>query len=124
MAVSHRGSVFNPFQPVNKLRGLRLGQRWRLPTVDPLFDIVNAALSKMVPGFELPGLPVLQAEGLPTLQVLPPLELKPVEKELSPPPRRSTVPCLVIQYTSDDISARTWVRQSDGLVLRPAATQH
>jgi len=119
--VSHHGSVFNPFQPVNKVRGLRLGQRWRLPMVDPLFDIVKAAVSSAVPGFELPGLPVLEAEVLPTLQVLPSLQLKRPEKG---PPRRSGVSCLVIQYTSDEISARTWVRESDGMVLRQEATQH
>jgi hypothetical protein len=122
--VSQRGSVFNPFQPVNKVRGLRLGQRWRLPMVDPFFDIVKAAVANAVPGLELPGLPVLQAEVLPALHVLPPLELKPAEKGLPLTPRRSGVVCQVIQYTSDEITARTWVRESDGVVLRQEASQH
>jgi hypothetical protein len=122
--VSHRGSVFNPFQPVNKVRGLRLGQRWRLPMVDPFFDIVKAAVSNAVPGFELPDLPVLQAEVLPAVQILPQLELKPVDNGRPTTPRLSGVVCLVIQYTSDEINARTWVRESDGAVLRQEATQH
>jgi len=34
------------------------------------------------------------------------------------------VPCLVIKYTGDgDVNARTWVRESDGLVLRQEARQ-
>jgi hypothetical protein len=122
--VSNRGSIFNPNQPVNKLRGLRLGQRWRIPMVDPLADIVKAAFSQAVPGFRLPDPPVLNAEVLPILKTLPHLELKPVTRGPPPTPRRSGELCLVIQYTSDEISARTWVRESDGVVLRQEATQH
>jgi hypothetical protein len=124
VTVSHRGSVFNPRQPVNKLRGLRPGQRWRMPMVDPVTDTLTVAAAQAVPGIKLPDLPVLQAEVLPNLQVLPRLELKPVERTAAPSPRRSGVPCLVIQYTSDEINARTWVRESDGLVLRQEVTQH
>jgi hypothetical protein len=124
VAVSRRGSVFNPRQPVNKLRGLRPGQRWRMPMVDPVTDTLRAAASQAVPGFKFPDLPVLQAEVLSTVQILPLLHQKSMKKDPAPNPRRSGVPCLVIQYTGDDISARTWVRQSDGLVLRQEATQH
>jgi hypothetical protein len=122
--ISRRGSIFNPNQPVNKLRGLRPGQRWRVPEVDPVADIVKAAASNAIPGFSLPDPPVLMAEVLPALQILPRLELKPPPGGRALPVRRSGVPCLVIQYTSDNISARTWVRESDGLVLRQEATQH
>src|SRR5262249_17825290 len=45
--VPPRGSVLNPSQPVNKLRGLRPGQRWRIPVVDPLTDSLKSALPSL-----------------------------------------------------------------------------
>jgi hypothetical protein len=32
--------------------------------------------------------------------------------------------CLIIEYRGEEHTARTWVRQSDGLVLRQEATAH
>ena len=33
------------------------------------------------------------------------------------------VPCLVIEYQGDDVTAQTWVCQTDGLVLRQEASR-
>jgi len=103
VALSAYGAMLNPLQPVNRILGLRPGQRWRMPLVDP----VGAALSTVMPGFAS-GPRVLDAAVLPETRLL------------SWDSR--DVPCLLIEYTGDnDVSARTWVRQSDGLVLRQEA---
>src|SRR5262249_48854556 len=41
--VSAFGSVLNPLQPVNKLPGLRAGQNWRIPQVNPM-DVAQQAV--------------------------------------------------------------------------------
>jgi hypothetical protein len=103
--LSTYGAVLNPLQPVNRIQGLRPGQHWRMPLLDPLSDAVAATL---------PGMPsgprVLNAAVLPEIQRLAWDD--------------QDVPCLVIEYTGEgDFSARTWVRESDGLVLRQEARQ-
>jgi hypothetical protein len=101
--VSASGNVLNPLHPVNRVAGLRPGQHWRMPLVDPLRDALAAKLGTNL------GARFLDAEVLP--------KTEPVRwggQEWS---------CLVIEYHGDDgTSARTWVRESDGLVLRQLAT--
>jgi hypothetical protein len=106
------GSVLNPLHPVNRVSGLRRGQHWRIPLVDPLADSI-AALAQKDPGLAFlikkrEGLRVLQAE---VLQDISTLTYK--EREVA---------CLVIEYRGDDMTAHTWVRQEDGLVLRQQAS--
>lgn len=96
-----RGSVINPMHPVNRIRDLRPGQSWRQATFDPL----AAGLAAL--GRGMLGEPErwLQAEVLP--------ETQPLQWD------NQSVPCLVIRYRGDDdLEARTWVREKDGLVLR------
>jgi hypothetical protein len=110
--VSARGSILNPLHPVNRITGLRPGQHWRLPLVDPLTDSVEAMVQKN------PALQVL-AQRAPRARILAAEvadESKPLHWE------QRDVPCLVIEYRQDDFLARTWVRQSDGLVLRQEAS--
>src|SRR5262249_23835181 len=38
-----RGSVLNPLQPVNRIWGVRRGQKWRVPLVHPMRDVVAQA---------------------------------------------------------------------------------
>jgi hypothetical protein len=106
--VSSHGTVLNPLHPVNRISGLRPGQRWRMPLVDPLADALAARLSQEIPAANI-GPRSLEAQVLPDLQ--------------SMTWYNDEVPCLVIQYRGDDMSARTWVRQKDGLVLRQEATR-
>src|SRR5262249_20354110 len=54
--VSTFGSVLNPMHPVNKVPGLRAGQRWRLPKVDPMAlasgtILANLAVDARAPQF-------------------------------------------------------------------------
>lgn len=106
--VSSQGSVLNPLHPINRVRGLRLGQHWQMPLVNPLNDALMA-LVKKDPGAELllqghTGVRSLQAEVLPQAKLLR--------------WKGRDVPCLVIEYHGDELTARTWVREDDSLVLR------
>jgi hypothetical protein len=102
-AVSHTGSVVMPLHPVNHIRGLRLGQSWRQPLVDPLRDAFAS-----LPGFS-GGVRWLQARVLPQLE---PLKLE--DHETS---------CKVIEYTNEEneMVGRTWVEQDSERVLQQEA---
>lgn len=97
--VSAHGSVLSPLHPVNRIAGLRPGQTWRLPLVDPIKDAVTALVAGQ-PGTEI----VLTARVLSQTQTLT-WNNEPTE-------------CLIIEYQGDDVSARTWVQVGTGLVLR------
>jgi hypothetical protein len=105
-------SVLNPLHPVNRIVGLRRGQHWQQRLVDPLADSLRAMVQKD-PALDLvvqknQGVKVLQAEVQSQLQTLT--------------WDNAQVPCLVIEYRSDDLAAHTWVREIDGKVLRQEAT--
>lgn len=97
--VSHMGSVLMPLHPVSRVSGLRPGQHWHQPLVDPLRDSFSA----------LPGTRSLNAHVLPQPQVL---QWGDIQKS-----------CLVIEYTNDENEpmGRTWVEQGTNLVLRQEA---
>ncbi len=96
--VSGQGNVLNPMHLLNRLSGLRVGQRWRIPLVDPLRTIL--------PGQNL-GLPFLDAEV----------------KAGDLTWHGEKVLCHKIEYREPGkkVTASTWVRQTDGLVLQQAA---
>jgi len=106
--VSSQGSVLNPLHPINRVTGLQKGQHWQMPLVNPLNDSLMALLKKD-PAAEFllrshAGVRILQAEVLPDTKLFS--------------WKGHEVPCLVIEYHGDDLTARTWVRESNGLVLR------
>ncbi len=105
--VSAQGTVLNPLHPVNRVAGLRPGQRWRMPAINPLSEALGRSAAGVLPA----GPRFLDARVLPEPQ---PLKWG-----------KSDVPCLVIEYRGEqgEVNARTWIRQSDGLVLRQEATQ-
>ncbi len=109
--VSAHGSVIDPLHPVNRIRGLRPGQHWQTPLIDPLADSINAMVQKD------PALALLKKDrSTPILHA-----------EVLGGPRQieyggSYWGCLVIEYRGDDMVAHTWVRESDGLVLKQDAT--
>ncbi len=109
--VSARGSVLNPMQPVNRITGIRPGQRWRVPLVDPLGDVFAASFQRQVdtPAF-------VEAEVLRETRKL---EWSPHIGERRP----LEVDCLVIEYTGEELTGHTWVRAEDGLVLRQEVTR-
>jgi hypothetical protein len=96
------GWVFLPLQPVNRIRGLRAGQRWQVLVLDPLAASLGGLMQS-------PGGPhYLSAHVAARL-------------ERYTGGKRRGAPCLVIEYAGE-IPARTWVEQSTGLVLRQEAT--
>lgn len=108
-------SVLNPLHPIDRVKGLQKGWQWQMQLLNPLNDSLMALLKKD-PGAEFllqghAGVQMLRAEVLPDTKFL-------LWKG-----RR--VPCLVIEYHSDDLTARTWVRddnQDKGRVLRQDAS--
>jgi hypothetical protein len=102
--VSSQGAVLLPLHPVRHIHGLRPGQRWRVPVVDPLDDLLAA----VVPGGQR-ELTYLDARVLPETQHM---MWSNQDQE-----------CLIIEYTGEELSARTWVRRSDGLVLEQEVTK-
>lgn len=108
-------SVLTPLDPVNRIHGLRPGQRWRVPLIDPLADAQRAAL------FALAANLIGQNATMPQPAKTPLLAAKVLGKTQWLEWERGTHECLVIDYRGDDYTARVWVRQSDGLVLRQEA---
>jgi hypothetical protein len=110
--LSAQASVLNPLHPVNRMTGLRRGQHWQAPLVDPLADSLAAMIQKtpeLQPFFKKTvGTTVLQAE---VLQETRPLTYNGNEHA-----------CLIIEFRGENMTAHTWVRAGDGLVLRQDAT--
>jgi hypothetical protein len=102
-AVSPSGSVLMPLHPVNRIRGLRPGQSWRQPLVDPLRDAFAA-----LPGFS-GGVRSLQARVLPQ-----PRTLRVGEIDMN---------CLVIEYADEEHETvgRTWVEEESEQVQQQEA---
>jgi hypothetical protein len=103
VTVSHYGAVLMPLHPVNRIKGLHPGQSWRMPLVDPFRD---AFAGVNLPGMTS-GVRYLNARVLPESLVLP---------------GEKAIPCLVIEYEGEDVSARTWVAEDSNLVQRQEAT--
>jgi hypothetical protein len=101
------GSVLDPRHPMARIRGLRPGQEWRLPMVDPVAAALSAAL---------PFNPLGQRERWLTARVRPQTEEPPTPTEPQWKKRRHPL-CLVIDYTAEGVHAHTWVEPTTGLVL-------
>ena len=107
------GQALNPLQPVNRITGIRPGQHWFVHEIDPLGQAL-AALFKEKFGQGL-SLPESRKEAL--------------EARVGDEPEvlvwgksREEAACWVIEYRSGEARAKTWVRASDGKVLRQEAT--
>ena len=100
-----RGSIFNPMQLLNRVPGLRVGQHWRLPLLEPLGGQLSA-LSAVIP----------RSLAMPELEAtVDAAVLSWCEEE---------VPCYRITYRKpgeDEVRATTYVRRRDGLVLQQEA---
>jgi hypothetical protein len=110
------GGVLNPMQPVARLK-VRPGQRWKITNVDPLGDAINASFRQLLG--QLQG-----ATARFRANVSPPRVL--LAEVLSEPQtmtfKGQPVSCLVIEYRSADVTGSTWVRESDGKVLKQEVT--
>jgi len=104
-----RGQPLNPLQAVNRITDLRPGRRWVVHESDPLKEIVRTLTSEF--GFKLPDekRDRLFGEVLAGQQML--------EWD------HQSVSCWVIEYRREELVARTWVRASDGKVLKQEAFQ-
>jgi hypothetical protein len=109
--ISGRGTVLNPLHPIGRIGGLRPGQHWRTPVVDPLSDSIRAMIRKN-PALETfvsrdPGLRMLEAEVLTGTH-----KIRWHDEDVT---------CLVVEYRDQDLTAKIFVRESDGTVLRQVA---
>jgi hypothetical protein len=102
--ISANHSMLSPMQPWNRLLNVQPNQSWRIQLFDPLTDSVTASLSQFLPFMKLPTAP-------PTLQA------GVLEETQDWRWNDRDEPCWVIEYQGE-ITGRTWVRRSDGLVLR------
>jgi hypothetical protein len=97
--VSQRASVLSPMHPIQRIQGLRAGQQWRMPFVNPLTDALAAA--------NIPGI-TARPRMLDAHVLSEPQNFRWRGRDRS---------CLVIEYSNDDCHARTWVEQDGSLVL-------
>jgi hypothetical protein len=105
------GHALNPLQPVSRFADVRPGRRWVVQEVSPLEDAIATLLTG-----------VLAEHGL----TVPERKREPLVAEVLPSPETTRwkdedVSCWVIEYRRGDATARTWVRRSDGKVLRQEA---
>lgn len=107
--VGNRGSILNPMFPLNRLPGLRKGQHWQMPLVDPLADVFGGLAARSPLPVPLPGSSVVEAEVLPETRML----------DWGRRMDRRT-PCLIIRYRKpgEDYSGETWVGETDSLVYK------
>ena len=99
-------SVLSPLQPWNRLENVQENKVWHIRLFDPLMDSVG----NLVPG----------AGHAVTVRELE-AGVKQGTEDLTW--NNAEVPCLVIEYRGDDITGKTYVRKSDGLVLRQEMTR-
>jgi hypothetical protein len=99
VAVSGGACVLEPLHPAHRIAGLRPGQSWRLPLLDPIKDALAASAPGAAPGREV----------VVTAHVLP--ETRPLTWN------GREAPCLVVEYEGERVAARTWVEAATGLVL-------
>jgi hypothetical protein len=106
--VSYHGSILMPMHPVNRIKGLRPGQHWRMPILNPLADALSGTMSAN-------GLLGSESEiRYLNAHVRPNIEMLPGQKE--------PVPCHVIEYEDEELQPLTWVQEGSGLVLQQEAT--
>jgi hypothetical protein len=94
------GSVLNSMHLLSKIAGLADGQRWSVPLIDPL------QFFSLAPARSIPRLDAVVSTA--------PLDWDGQQRD-----------CFLIEYRepgNDKVAAKTWVRRSDGIVLKHAAT--
>ena len=108
-----QGQALNPLQPFNRIGNIRPGQRWVVHRIDPLEEALAALFQEQ-----------LGKHGF----AVPKKKEEPLIAQVSSEPEAllwgkgdAEVLCWVIEYRGGDARAKTWVRVSDGKVLRQEA---
>ena len=104
--LQQKGNLVNPMHLLNRLRGLRDGQTWTIAILDPMEGI-----KKKLPEFlvkQIGATSLIAEVSVATLEW-----------------NRREVTCFKIEYheRGKDVTARTWVRKLDGLVLQQESSQ-
>ena len=99
-------SVLSPLQPWNRLLDVQEDKRWHIRLFDPLMDSVGTLVPGAAHAVSVRELEAGVMQGTQDLSW-----------------HNADVPCLVIEYRGDGITGRTYVRKSDGLVLRQEMTR-
>ena len=107
-----RGMPLNPMQPVNRIGNVRAGLEWVVHESNPMGDAVGGLIRKKLAEFGL-RLPEEKAKDALVAQVGAAPEALTWQGQ--------EVACWVIEYRRAEPVARTWVRVSDGKVLRQEA---
>jgi hypothetical protein len=102
------GSALNPLQPVAKLH-VYPGQRWKITSVDPLIQAISEASKQY-------GIDKLI--GSSPKVVMAHVLSEPQDQVHGGIAMRCYVIEYHIEYHSDELEGRTWVRISDGKVLQ------
>ncbi|QJW96655.1 hypothetical protein [Frigoriglobus tundricola] len=110
--VPRGGQPLNTLQPVNRLGGLRGGSEWVVHESNPLGDALGELLHKKLAEQGI-RLKEQQKKGSAVAEVGAAPQVLEWQKQ--------AVPCWVIEYRRAEPFARTWVRVSDGKVLRQEA---
>jgi hypothetical protein len=104
VSLAHQGSIINPMHLINKISGLRDGQKWTIRILD-----AKAMIKPLGPlgGSGALSVPYLEAEVSSDFLTWQDQE----------------VPCFKIEYRQPGrrVTARTWVRRRDGTVLQQEA---
>lgn len=110
------GSVLNPMHPVPRIKGLRPGRQWRMPILNPLADAIEPAVKALAEKHGFKDLPQIKLPSGPKFVDAEVLDettkIKLDDKEYE---------CRIIEYRGEERPARTYVRISDGAVMRQEA---
>jgi hypothetical protein len=111
-----RGSFLNPMHPVPKVR-VRPGHRWRMPILDPLSDALEPILQAIVEQVR-PEQPIDLKKLLPARPSFLDAEVLSELVTIDYYKYNEKVTCYVIEFRSEGRIARTYVRETDGAVMR------
>ncbi|MFL5329866.1 MAG: hypothetical protein ACJ8C4_13230 [Gemmataceae bacterium] len=109
MPVSRAG-VLNAMHPVHRILGVKPGMRWRAPMVDSITQVQHFVFEQLLRKI---GLNLPSAARVLTAEVTGPHEFR---------WRDRSVLCHIIEYRGDEYTARSWIRTTDGAVLRQTAS--
>jgi hypothetical protein len=112
------GAILNPLHPLPKIKNVRPGRRWRMPVVDPLGDALQPAIAAALKQFGV-GQNIDLKKIMPRQQFLDAEILnETAEVLLNGQPHT----CRIIEFRGEGSVARTFVRVTDGAVMRQEAS--